>query len=437
MKKNKIIYILGITILAFNISCESYSEEVNVDPNNFSDAPASLIVGQAMLAVSMTAESQASRYSGIFTDQFGGCDRQFISYENYNVIAGDFDDVWTTIYNGAGQAKLVQQKATAEGNAVLAGVGQILEAQLIGEATALYGDVPFTEIAKPIEFPNPKYDKQADVLNGIQALLDKAIASVGTVKVSNAYGSKIYVNNDATWAKVAYSLKARYYLIAKKYPEALAAASKGISSSSEDLLNFHSSTDGQENLYWQFEVEQRGGYIGTCNHPYLEQLLDGTKTRKISTPGDSSRRAKYYANGTINTDTGGIFEVNASYPVISYVETKLIQAEAAARTVGDALTPFNDVRSYLETVYGGSFPASASTGDALIGEILEEKYISLFGSAQVFHDMRRTNNLLGITVKVNTTPIAPQRFLYPQIELNSNKNFPGVVSLFIKTPVNN
>lgn len=257
------------------LSCESYVEDINIDPNNFTDAPGTLVIGQAMLTVSKISESQAARYAGIFTDQFSGCDRQFISFENYNVISGDFDDTWNDLYaSGVGQSKYVQEKAKEDGEVVLEGVGQIMEALLIGEAAALFGNVPFTEAANPTEYPNPKYDDQSQVLDGIQLLLDQAVINVGNTTVANGYGSSIYVQNNATWREVAYSLKARYYLIAKDYENAAAAAANGISSPQGDLLTYHSATDFQENLFWQFIVEQRSGYLGICNHPLLVQLLD-------------------------------------------------------------------------------------------------------------------------------------------------------------------
>jgi starch-binding outer membrane protein, SusD/RagB family len=440
MRRNFISKIFVLLVLATSIACESYTEDVNIDPNNFTDAPGSLVIGQAMLAASHISESQASRYSGIFTDQFSGCDRQFISYENYNVNSTDFDDTWGDIYaGGVGQAQYAEDKAAEEGDVVLEGVAQIMRSLLIGEATAFFGDVPFTEAGQALEFPNPKYDSQTSVLSGIQTLLDQAITNVGDAKVSNAFGSAIYVNNDAMWKEVAYSLKARYYLIAKDYPNALAAAQMGISSPSGNLETMHSAADGQENLYWQFIVEQRTGYIGTCNSPLLMQLLDGTTPRKLATPGDANRLTVYYDldAADLNVSEDGYFAQTASFPVVSWIETKLIEAEAAARTSGDGLTPFNEVRAYLADVYDGDFPASTATGDELIAQILEEKYISLFGSNQVFHDVRRTNNLIGVPVKSNTASTIPQRFLYPQIEINANQNYPGSQTLFTPTPVNN
>lgn len=440
MKKQfKIAYAL-LAIIAIT-SCESYVEDINIDPNNFTDAPGSLVIGQAMLTASKISESQAARYAGIFTDQFSGCDRQFISYENYNVIAGDFDDTWNDIFaSGIGQSKYVQDKASKDGNLVLEGVAQIMEALLIGEAAALFGNVPFTEAANASEFPNPKYDGQLQVLEGLQQILDQAIAKVKNTHVTdaNGYGASIYVQNSAMWKEIAFSLKARYYLVAKDYENAATAAANGISTPDGDLLTYHSATDFQENLFWQFIVEQRAGYLGICNEPLLVQLLDGTKPRLLETPGDSERLAHYFdvENLELNTNEGGYFAIDAAFPIVSYVETKLIQAESLARTGGDGLAPFNEIRDYLANKYNSEFPHSAAIGNDLISQIIEEKYISLPGSLQVFHDVRRTNNSIGVPIKNNQASDIPQRFLYPQVEINANASYPGSENLFSKTPVN-
>ena len=55
---------------------------------------------------------------------------------------------------------------------------------------------------------------------------------------------------------------------------------------------------------------------------------------------------------------------------------------------------------------------------------------------QIFHDTRRNNNLLGVPIKGTGHTSIPQRFYYPQVELNTNDNFPGLVDLYEATPVN-
>ncbi len=429
--KKILVLILGATI----VSC-SFTDGINESPNDFTDSPGTLLIGQASLEVIKLSESQSSRASGIFTDQFTGSDRQYVSLNKYLTTAGDYDDDWYDLYvYGLAQAQLAEQKAKEGGNKILVGVAQIHKAFLFGEAAALWGDVPYTEALDEVKFPMPKYDKQSFVLAEVQKLLDNAISNVGDIAVSSLYGSPIFVSNEATWKEIAHSLKARYYLVAKNYPKALQEAKKGISSSSKDWLASHSNASGSKNMYFQFAAEQREGYL-TANNSYLYRLVTGEVTRKLATPGDAERAKAYFAGSNLNTGTDGYFAVDASFPIVTYVETKLIEAEAAARTGEDALSAFNAVRDELKKVYGGDFPHSSSTGNDLLLEILEEKYISLIGSLQVFHDVRRTKNAIGVPIKGTGATKIPQRFLYSQSEINSNKNMPAIVDLFEETEVN-
>ena len=123
---------------------------------------------------------------------------------------------------------------------------------------------------------------------------------------------------------------------------------------------------------------------------------------------------------------------------MDWYENQLILAEAEVRLGNDeeARTAFNEVRLELAKKYNSDFPEVAIGGGTLLRVILEEKYITMVGSPQVFHDARRTNNILGLPIKNSTAPKIPQRFLYPEVEINSNDSFPGVISLFNETAVN-
>lgn len=432
MKKITYIAVAALGMLSFG--CESYVEGVNVNPNSFTDAPGELIIGQAGLASVILSESQPARFAGIFTDQFTGADRQFITYESYQVTAGDFDDTWGNIYTaGLAQTKLVQTKAKASGSKGLEGVAQIIEGWLVGEGAALFGDIPYSQALQPNEFPNPKYDAQKDVLNAVQAILTAGIANV---QAGNAVAMPMYTGA-YSWAEVGHTLKARYYLIAKDYANAAKEAALGISASTKTLSAAHSSTIGQQNLYYQFGVLQRGGYL-TVLRSNLRKMLQGEKPRLLATPGDVKRAANYFDGEELNYNAGGAFAIDAAFPLISWEENQLILAEALARTGNEtgARTAFNGVRAALATKYAGEFPATTATGTTLINQILEEKYCTLIGSFQVFHDVRRTKNAIGVPVKNSTASTIPQRFIYAQNEINTNTSFPGVVSLFTPTPVN-
>lgn len=443
MKTNKYLLLL-ISTLFLTISCSDYTDGINQSPNEFTEAPGDLLIGQANLAAVKISESQSARLANLFTDQFTGTDRQYITFNNYTLTAEDFNDDWVDVYvNGVAQARLAKESAIENGDLVLEGVSSIIESLLIGETAALWGDIPYSEAFDAINHPNPTYDAQADVLDAIQILLSDAITKVGSTPVADAYGSPVYVSNEnfANWGEVAHSLKARYYLIAKNYPMALSEAKLGISSKDNDLLAAHGTDTGTKNLYFRFGAEEREDYL-TAGDSHLRKLMDGRTSRLLTTPGDTIRAAKYFNGVNLNYTTGGYFAQEASFPIVSFYETKLIEAEAEQRinpTSSMGRDALNSVRTALALEYAGDFPASTSSGTVLLNEILEEKYITLIGSLQVYHDVRRTNNAIGVPVKNtsqgNTT--IPQRFLYPQIELNSNTNFPGIINQFTKTPVNN
>ncbi len=108
---------------------------------------------------------------------------------------------------------------------------------------------------------------------------------------------------------------------------------------------------------------------------------------------------------------------------------------------------FASVGNFASANVGSTFftlstipPASSLTPDqALLREILEERYVSFFGQIEGFNDMRRTQNetLVRVPVLPNTGAQLPQRFLYPQSEIDRNTSTPGPIpGIFVRTPVN-
>ena len=97
----------------------------------------------------------------------------------------------------------------------------------------------------------------------------------------------------------------------------------------------------------------------------------------------------------------------------------------------------NNVRAELRNQYSSDengFPDSNATGDTLLEQILEEKYITLVGEIVTFHDLRRTRNFIGVPNKTTGSTGAsdfPQRFLYPQSEVDTNSNVPSPLPEFL------
>ena len=82
---------------------------------------------------------------------------------------------------------------------------------------------------------------------------------------------------------------------------------------------------------------------------------------------------------------------------------------------------------------------SVTADQALLREILEERYVNFVGQIEGFNDVRRTQNetLVRVPVAPNNGTQLPQRFLYPQSEIDRNTSVPSPIpSLYVRTPAN-
>lgn len=463
-KPASLLALSALAVVGGLASCTKLTRGFDQNPNAATDAPATQQLTAAELSEGFIMGGEMARTTNIWSGVFHGAGNQYQALQSYITTSTDYDNVWSSIYQGTlAQLRLVETKSAA--NKQLLGIAQVTEAQMIGTTTALWGDVPYSTAlsagtsSAPIF---PTYDAQKDVYASTQTLLSTAITNLSANAGAGATvtADVFYTGSQLRWIAAAHSLKARYYLHVKNYASAASEAKQGISSTSGDMLMpYPGGVIGTSaNPYWDFNVNSRPGYMDAAGS-YAPQLL---QSRKNSATNESGRFAYFYTTAhtgvstDLNTDNGA-FQASSSFPLITYVETQAILAESLQRT-GDAagaLVALNNIRAVDATIYtGGTYrayttadfatggvanPASSglSQNDALLKEILTEKYLSLIGQMEEFNDVRRTNNLIGVPKNVSTASSLPQRLLYPQIELNTNPNTPSPIpSLFTKTPVN-
>lgn len=474
MKKIKSILIVSLLSLAF-FSCESYVEGINDDPNRPLNADATNMLQGVMLANQFWQTGAGNRIAMIWLNQGTGSDRQYIALNNWNnITSGDFNDAWNGVYVGvATQSRIAVKKALADNNKVLAGALQVLEAHSIGTAAGLWGDIPFSEINNP-KISNPKYEPQAEVYQAVQMLLNSAIANLKSGSGRIADSKDISYGGDATkWEKLANSLKARYYLRVKDYPNALTYANRGISSADDDFKAKYGLTAGRDmNPFFQFMIWNRDGYLDAEEAYGQDLLTPGSSKYRGNTKTDETARGafNYFANSpsfkwpTWWGGEDGKFSRDADMPLVTYGEMLLIIAECEGRTdLGKGVTAYNKYRQLLGTGYSIGLNNSGYEGRALkyadytdndfqnngienkdgktplnafLREVYEERYVYFIGHYESFIDFGRTNNIAEIELKSGFDG-TPQRFLYPQSEINSNTNTPSPLPKVVEpTPVN-
>ena len=433
-------YLFIICLGLFTASCSNVVDGLNSNPNYFQEASTQVLLNHASLNVASICEANPARLACMFTDQMQGTDRQYTSYNSYNVISKDFNEIWDDFFqSGITQANIAKKQAIQEADLINEGIALILESYYFGEAAALFGSIPYSQVNDFENFPSPAFEPQMLILEEIQKTLDRGIELSGDVEVAFA----IFETN-ATWGQVAQALKARYYLLVKNYEQAYESAKQSFNSDSDGLYIKHHTSNFSENLFWQFEEEVRGGYL-SFNQSYLQRLLTSSDPLyKGNDKTDETARLNYYvaSDGVkYNTSDSGLFGIEKKFPVISYEEIKLIEAESAYRMDLDdeAMNALNEVRSMWSSKYEQLYDlyelTDFNTEDGLLLEILLEKYVSVIG-LPTFYDVNRTNNYISVPIKNSTTNLIPQRFLYPETEAFSNKNFPGYQDLFEPTEIN-
>lgn len=473
--KNILQKILLLAIVALTVSCESINEGINENPNDIvlSDVEEKLFLTGGMLANIQVQNGRINNVAGMYAGQLVGFASIFANQYGFNLSGGDSDGTWRAVYIGT-ITNMRYIVANSE-NKLLTGIAKVVEANAVGTATALYGDIPYSEIGNS-DIPDPKFDDQVSVYNALINLLDEAIADLEIATAQNLTEDIHFGGDKTKWIAAANTLKARYFLHLKDYPNALAAAGNGISDAEGDLQftpqGVETSTEGDKNIFWVMLEGSRAGDIGNMGadgtQSYLLQLLDATNpASRNHAKTDETARLGYYQIDEAWNGNDGIIDFYEPMNMVTYFENLLIRAECAARagSLEDGLPFLNETRAWLNgggqlnANYIGQafsylpFEAADFAGGgienmdnvdaktAFLREVIEERYVSGFGMYIPFNDDRRLRksdgNIAVPFVLVNgPAPPNPERFPYSEAELNSNGNAPVDPGLFDKTPVN-
>jgi len=368
-----------------------------------------------------------ARTFSTWMQQMAGTDRQFIPISLYQYTEDNFSPDWIEVYDAGGliDERALEKDALAAGDSAYAGVGMVWEALTMGTAADVWGDIPYSQAVSDVL--QPALDPQQQVFAEVQAKLDTALAYLGCKSVSCTGPSPTvdlwYGDSLADWAELAHTLKARFYLHTatqdpSAYALALAQADSGISTPAHDLLSWQSSNPNEWNLWYQFMVIDRSGYISAGQ--FLVNLLQSTNDPRL--PLYFSPNGGVFAgappgggSGTFSTLSAIRLDPAFRQPMVTYAENQLIIAEAALQT---------GQQSIADAAYNAERASQGVPGKSgvTLQDIITEKYIALFQQIEPWNDYKRT--CLPAITPAQPTGV-PGRLLYPSsAERNANKNVP-------------
>jgi hypothetical protein len=439
-------------------SCESYFEDQIASPNSPTSVSPDLLLTNVEVATFANYGGQLARQTQIMTQHMAGTSAgsQTIEIMNYNITELTNENEWDVIYAGALiNGRILLRDFGAE-NPHYAGIMKVLMAMNLGVATDLWGDVPYSDALNGESGNlNPLYDSQQDLydeanVNSIFELLSSAVADLQQPASANVFTPSaddlIFNGNIAKWIAVAHSLRARYYNhlsqvdAAGSATDALAAITDGAIASSADNAYMVFGPNGNEQNQWYAYNQQRGNYIKTGE--FFVDLLKANSDPRLEFFADSLANGDYVGTpkddvDSLNTSDVGTYlnSLTAQIPIISFVETKFIEAEARLRS-GDApgaALAYNEAVIASVTEVTGAAPdaafiaayASATGGTIDLETIMTQKYIAMYGQIEAYTDFRRTGFPAGVTpnptANINSIPV---RLILPQNERLYNTNFP-------------
>ncbi len=469
--KNKLIRILIIAPILF--SCDKFID-VNQNPNNPTAVPPSTILPTTTVGMAFANSNALGQATAVLVQYSAGAANQPLQYDRFD-LDNLLDNQWSgEIYGNTLNDLQILITQNQTDNPVYAGVAKIEKAYVISMATDLWGDVPYSEAGRGLEFAQPRFDKQEDIYQGnaslgIQSLFDLVkegmadLDKASTLKPGN--DDLIYKGDVAKWKRAGNTLLLKFAMqISKKNPtlakstiESVLTGNNYINANNLDFEVPFGTAQGNQNPHYSYNNVNRPGDI----------MLSSRFLALSRTLNDTVRLAKFYTKPTGNfvaiengiavnitppgqatrskynvyvTGTSG----EAPIRLLTNFQVQFILAEAALilGTPGDPNVYYQagirasmqkagmttaEIDNYFTT--NPTVVTLSGTTDQKRQQILIQKYIAWVGnSIETYNDWRRTEypplplpqNPVG-----DNPNVTPQRLPYTPNELTRNPNAPN------------
>lgn len=425
--KFKIINLKKLFVIAISttllISCESFFNDDNADPNAPFNVPISAALPSIELTIVDSKGGLFSTFSNMFVQHVEGVGRQWESFNRYDIQPVRVNQTWQQVYeNVFVELREVSRKATEGGFNHYLGIAKTLEAYTLMMATDVFGDMPYTEAGLGDENNNPAYDDQTTVLYpAIKSLLTDALSLFNLASGSITPGSDdvLYGGDVDKWKLAVHSILARYYLHIGDNANALAEAKLGFTGRA-DNMGYSYPGPGNEAPWYGFNDVRQGDVEF---HPTMRGIMTGLN--------DMDRLAVF--DQTFDGSHPYLTD-NQREDLISYRELQFIIAETSTNDAEKHTAYLNGIKASFEEVglgtveydnYVAQVTIDPGVGNITLTDIMIQKYVGLFVQPESFSDWRRTG-IPSLTPPVTSgASQVVRRWLYPENEYLFNSNAPA------------
>ncbi|GAB4023428.1 SusD/RagB family nutrient-binding outer membrane lipoprotein [Spirosoma koreense] len=199
-------------------SCDKGFEEMNVDPNKYSEVVPEYLFTRALL------DGVSTNFTGAAYLTIGQSMQHFATYKevpaagdkyfNYGYSTSSWDAYAGT---NAGQGSVISIRQVIDAvssnpaNVNKLSAARIWKAYIFHRLTDLYGDIPYFDAGKALADKNygPKYDTQQAIYADLLKELDESIAAFDASKTTFGNADLMFGGDVTKWKKFAYSLMLR------------------------------------------------------------------------------------------------------------------------------------------------------------------------------------------------------------------------------------
>ncbi len=314
---------LGLILLT---GCEKDFDKINENPNQSIEAATPALLSQAIRDIAFNDFDvwYAGRQSSVACQHFA--QRNYTSEDRYsfrvNVTDGFFRNNYIYMNNLQKIIQLNSDSLTRDkyealygANSMQIAVAEIVKCWGFHLLTDYFGDIPYSQALNLKEYPQPAYDTQKDVYDGLIATLNEVqdtLDALIAADVSGFSSGDLFFNGDLTkWKKFANSLRLRIALRASNADaaylvEAQDAIADGVMEGNDDNALCAFSTSGNPNeapWYNGFFTSGRNDFSFT--YRFLE-LLKGNDHLTFVNPFNGFRDPRYAVYTSYTSNRNGV-----------------------------------------------------------------------------------------------------------------------------------
>lgn len=293
-----VLFGVGLAFAAVATACDNSNlTNLNQDPNNPTDAPASVLFTRAVnrstqLFLGSGLDLRGTEFMAQHLAEVQYPDEDRFTRLTGGSTTGYFDAAY---YDELEDLRKAIDKGMADNDAGVWAPAMIQQAWVFENLTDIWGDIPYTSALKGDSGSiTPTYDKQQDVYASLLRRLDSATTALSTASNSLGSADPIFGGRPTSWQKFSNSLRLRLAMRmvnvdpagAKSAFEAAAAAPGGLITSNANNAELVWPADGIYDNPWSINFQTRD------DHRLSERLV--TNMDSVSgVPAGDPRLAVY------------------------------------------------------------------------------------------------------------------------------------------------